>query len=380
MILSETNMITSPIVQKMRASPLDNGQSRYLGLDGKWHLGSFRKLGIGGAGIIATVWEEKAFEEVYNIQRRNIYLMISALNFAIIFVFFFAKRISRPILNLVMASKRIESGNYHLELVPETRDEIGILTNSFQSMSRGLEEREKLKISFGKFVNEEIAELSMKGEIKIGGESKNCAILFADIRNFTSISEKLSPAEVVEFLNEYMSVMVSCVKNNHGYVDKFIGDAIMATWGTLSVTDNQPMDAVKASLDMREALKKYNKKRGSVKKPKLQFGIGINYGSVVSGQIGSQEKMEYTVIGDAVNIASRVESITKDLGLDIIVSEAIYINTKKDFNYIPLHNMQVKGKAKPIQVYALLGSKKDKNSAKDLTELREEIGYRKPSK
>lgn len=177
-----------------------------------------------------------------------------------------------------------------------------------------------------------------------------------------------------------MSVMVSCVKNNHGYVDKFIGDAIMATWGTLSATGDHPLNAIKAALDMREALKKYNKKRGSAKKPKLHFGIGINYGSVVSGQIGSQEKMEYTVIGDVVNIASRIEGITKEFGIDIIVSETIYANTKKDYNYISLQIIQVKGKAKPIQLYALLGSKKDKNCPQNLDELRDSIGYRKPTK
>lgn len=380
MILSETNLSNSPIVQKMRTSPLDNGQFRYTGDDGKWHLGSFKKIGIGGAGIIATVLEEKAFEEVYNIQRRNIYLMISALNFAIIVVFFFARKISGPLLNLVVASKKIESGNYHLELVPETRDEIGILTNSFQSMSRGLEEREKLKVSFGKFVNEEIAELSMRGELKVGGDKKNCAILFSDIRSFTSISEKLRAEEVVEFLNEYMGAMVSCVKNNNGYVDKFIGDAIMATWGALKPNSNPSRDAVHATLAMRSALMQFNSTRGTAKKPILHIGIGLNYGAVISGQIGSQDKMEFTVIGDAVNIASRVEGLTKEFGVDIIVSETIYEATKKDFSFVSLQQINVKGKAKPIQVYAVLGAVDDPNCPKDLKELRDYIGYKEPKK
>ncbi|WCL50043.1 adenylate/guanylate cyclase domain-containing protein [Leptospira sp. GIMC2001] len=380
MILSGANMVDLPIVQKMRTSTLDNGQFRYKGADDLWFLGSFKKIGLGGVGIISTVSEDKAFEEVYNIQRRNIYLMIAALNLAIIIVFFFAKRISEPILTLVTASKNIESGNYHLELKPETRDEIGILTNSFQSMSQGLEEREKLKVSFGRFVNDEIAELSMKGQLKVGGEKKECAILFSDIRSFTSISEKLRPEEVVEFLNQYMSAMVSCVKNNRGYVDKFIGDAIMATWGALKSSGNISQDSVKAALDMRFALLKFNQGRGTAKKPSLRIGIGLNYGPVISGQIGSDEKMEYTVIGDAVNLASRVEGLTKDLSLDIIVSESIYNNTKKLFNYYDLPAISVKGKEKPQKIYALLGALNDKNCPQNLNDLRSLIGYPKPKK
>lgn len=379
LVMAETNVASSPIVDRMRKSPLDNGQFRYLNTDNEWHLGSFKKLGLGGSGIIATVPEEKAFEEVYNIQRRNIYLMIAALNIAIIVVFFFARKISDPILSLVMASEKIASGNYNLNLKPKTRDEIGILTNSFQSMSQGLEEREKLKVSFGKFVNEDIAELSMRGELKVGGERKNCAILFSDIRSFTSISEKLRPEEVVEFLNEYMSSMVSCVKRNSGYVDKFIGDAIMATWGALKSEGNPSEQAVLATLEMRTALQKFNEGRGSTRKPKLNIGIGLNFGSVISGQIGSDEKMEYTVIGDAVNLASRVEGITKNYGLDILVSESIYENTKKKFRYESLDKIKVKGKSKPVDIYALLGSNDDPNCPKNSEDLRKIIGYKKPS-
>lgn len=380
LVLAGADMVNTPIVQKMKTSPLDNGQYRYQDKSNDWHLGSFKKLGLGGVGIISAVSEDKAFEEVYNIQRRNIYLMIAALNIAIIIVFFFAKRISGPIFGLVQASKKIEAGQYHLDLVPETRDEIGILTNSFQSMSQGLEEREKLKVSFGKFVNDEIAELSMKGLLKVGGDRKDCAILFSDIRSFTSISEKLKPEEVVDFLNQYMTAMVSCVKRNKGYVDKFIGDAIMATWGALKSVDNNSEHAVKAALEMRDALIEFNKGRGTAKKPALRIGIGVNHGPVVSGQIGSDEKMEYTVIGDAVNLASRMEGLTKNFGIDIAVSEDVQVETKKLFKFQDLDTIPVKGKAKPQRVYAVLGYLKDPKCPKNLDELRKKIGYEKPSK
>ncbi len=209
-ILADLDLSSEPIVDRMLKSPIDNGQYRYRSRSNEWYLGSFKKLSDIPAGMVVP--EEKAFEEVYNIQRRNLYLLIAALNLAIVVVFLFSKKISDPILKLVLSTKKIEAGDYKIDLKPETQDEIGILTNAFLSMAKGLDEREKRKVSFGKFVNEEIAELSMKGELKVGGERKNCAILFSDIRNFTGISEKLRPEEVVEFLNAYMSRMVECVK------------------------------------------------------------------------------------------------------------------------------------------------------------------------
>ena len=153
--------------------------------------------------------------------------MIVVLMLSVLFVYFYANSLTNPILKLVDASHEVELGNYHLNLPVGAHDEIGILTNSFNSMTKGLDEREKMKSAFSKFVNKDIAEMAMKGEIKLGGERKYCAIFFSDIRSFTSISEKLEPEEVVEFLNQYMTEMVKCVNNTHGIVDKFIGDAIM---------------------------------------------------------------------------------------------------------------------------------------------------------
>lgn len=372
-ILSELDVSKKPIIDRMLKSPIDNGQYRYLDTDGKYYIGSFKKLTNIPAGIVVTVPEDKAFEEVYNIQRRNLYLLIASLSVATIIIVIFSRKISEPILKLVFASHKIESGDYTIRLVPETRDEIGILTNSFNSMAKGLEEREKLKISFGKFVNEEIAELSMRGELKVGGDRKNCAILFSDMRGFTSISEKLRPEEVVELLNDYMSRMVKCIKSNNGYVDKFIGDAIMATWGSLKPIRTPHHDAVVAALEMRKALMEFNKTRVGSKYPKIKIGIGLNYGPVIAGQIGSEDKMEYTVIGDAVNVASRVESITKEFGIDIIVTDSIYEETKKEFKYQPLDSILVKGKTKPIQIYALLGEKG--NSPINIDELKIQLGY-----
>jgi HAMP domain-containing protein len=200
-IISGGNYLNLPIVKLMMKSPLDNGQMRYDDENSIAHLGSFKKIGIGGCGIIATVSEARAYEQVYRIQRWNFYLLVIGLIIAILVVYIFGKTITAPIQRLVSATAKIKEGHYNVDIQPSTRDEIGLLTGSFIEMGRGLEEREKMKDAFGKFVNKEIAERVLRGDVALGGERKEVAIFFSDIRNFTAISERLEPEEVVVFLN-----------------------------------------------------------------------------------------------------------------------------------------------------------------------------------
>ncbi|MCC6275556.1 MAG: HAMP domain-containing protein, partial [Leptospiraceae bacterium] len=368
-----------PIFKSMKESKVNAGMTRYKDKSGEWFMGSFKKIPNADVGIIATIAEKKAFEEVYNIRRRNIFLMIVVLNLAILIVYYFAKSISQPILKLVSAAKQIEFGQFALNLKPTTTDEVGILTNSFLSMSNGLMERENLKASFGKFVNKEIAELASRGELDLGGQKRICTVFFSDIRGFTSISEKLNPQEVVEFLNEYLREMVSCVKQMHGNVDKFIGDAIMAVWGGIKSTPNDAENAINCALLMRETLLKFNKGRGSVKKPIVKFGIGINTGPVIAGQIGSDEKLEFTVVGDTVNLASRMEALNKTFGTDILVSESTLELVNKDlYKTEKIQSIKVRGKSQPVTIYALLGKSSDPHTPDSTVKLRKMFGIDPP--
>lgn len=344
LILQPTDLKDEPIVKNLLESAISNGQTRYKGKDDQYYLGSFRRIGYAGLGVISSTSEKKAFEEVYNIQKRNIYLMIVVVNVSILFVFFYARRLTRPILKLVDASKQIEQGNFHIDLKPESGDEIGKLTSSFVEMGKGLSDRDKMKDAFGKFVNKDIAEMVLRGEVKLGGDKRECVILFSDIRNFTSISEKIEPELVVEFLNQYFTAMVKCINENGGSVNKYIGDAIMAVWGELGHTNSDTERSILAALDMRKSLIQFNKGRGSDKKPKIFIGIGINTGEVIAGQIGSEDRLEYTVIGDTVNLASRVESLTKVFGADILITGNSYEKVKGIFNVEKLKPIQVKGK------------------------------------
>ncbi len=373
-VLSHGNYINVPIVEEMLKSRLDNGQKRYRDDEGSYRLGSFKKIGFGGLGVVATVSEDKAFSAVYQIQRRNILIMIIVLNCAILIVYFFSKTITTPIVRLLGATKEIENGNFRVDIVPSSGDEIGELTTSFVAMGRGLEEREMLKETFGKFVSKDIAELVLSGKVKLGGERKSATIFFSDIRDFTSISEKLEPEEVVEFLNQYMTRMVNCIEVTNGVVDKFIGDAIMAVWGAPVSYGNDTENAINGALMMRNELAGFNKGRGGSKKPLIRIGCGINTGPVLAGQIGSEERMEYTVIGDTVNLASRIEQLNKPFGTDILISQETCALVRHKFIVEPMQKIMVKGKTEPQQIYAVLGRRDDPTAPKNLDELRRIIG------
>lgn len=374
MIISGGNYINLPIVRFMMKSPLDNGQLRYEDDKGVAMLGSFKKTGIGGCGVIATVDESRAYEQVYRIQRWNLYLLVIVLTISILVIYVFGTTIATPIKRLVSATMKIKEGHYGVDILPTTRDEIGLLTGSFIEMSQGLEEREKMKEAFGKFVNKDIAERVLRGEIALGGERKEVAIFFSDIRNFTAMSEKLQPEEVVEFLNDYMTRMVNCVNETGGVVDKYIGDAIMAVWGAPVSTGNDTENAINASLAMRSELMKFNQGRGGDKKPIIKIGCGINTGPVLAGQIGSEERMEYTVIGDPVNLASRIETLNKPFGTDILISEDSFQLVKGLYRAVPMQKITVKGKKAPQQIYAVLGRLDDPSAPQTIEELRMILG------
>jgi len=373
-VVSGVNLGNLAIVKELFSSAVNTGQIRYEQDDNESYFGSYKKVSFGRLGVITTVPEKLAFEAIYRIQRRNILLMIMFVALAILIIYYYSKSLSGPIRKLVGATRAIEEGNYNLDLKPKSQDEVGVLTRAFVNMGMGLEEKERIKDAFGRFVNKEMAELAEKGAIQLGGEIKPATIFFSDIRSFTAISEKLSPGEVVSFLNEYMTLMVDCVNRTSGVVDKYIGDAIMAVWGTPISHGNDAENAINGALMMRTALRKFNQDRGGDRKPIIKIGCGLNSGDVLAGQIGSNDRMEYTVIGDAVNLASRIESLNKPMGSDILISQGTADIVEGIFDLVPMNKIMVKGKSEPQQIYAVLGRMDDPDRPKSMKELREKVG------
>ncbi|OHD11564.1 MAG: hypothetical protein A2086_09155 [Spirochaetes bacterium GWD1_27_9] len=188
---------------------------------------------------------------------------------------------------------------------------------------------------------------------EIGGRKQNVAILFADIRDFTKMCDTMSPEEITKFLSSYHELMVEAIFKYGGTLDKFIGDGIMATFGTPDTSEEDASNAVKAGLEMKRYLKEFNTKRIKDGLEPIRQGIGIHYGEVIAGNIGSKNRIEYTVIGDSVNVASRIESSCKETKQDFLVSENIVKKTYGQFIYEDVGLISVKGKTQPIKLYAI---------------------------
>jgi adenylate cyclase len=383
LVRSGANFADLPFIKNLWENSGLNLQTLYTDGTGTRYFGAFQKLSIANAAVITNVEYKVVFEGVAATTWRNILLTAMVLFAAVLFVWFFSKTISTPLKNLAAAAQRIEAGEFEIDLFSKSRDEIGFLTHSFVHMGKGLAERERLKDTFGRFTNREIAEKAMKGELTLGGETKKVTIFFSDIRSFTAISEKLKPHEVVEFLNDYMTVMVDCVNKTNGSVDKFIGDAVMAVWGAPVSSGSPAQDAlncVKAALLMRASLMEFNKGRGGDKRPLIQIGCGINSGDVVAGQIGSSQRMEYTVIGDAVNMASRTESLNKPLHTDILITENTWELISDHIIAEEMPSVTVKGKKKPVRMYAVINLREAgvDDGPRTLPQLRKMLGLTAP--
>ncbi len=370
LVRAGTDLVKVPIVEAALQSKNPNGLTNYS-YEGVDYLGSFRKLEFANLAVISTVDAKQALAAVEDIQRRNVIITLIVVLVSVLIVYFFARSISVPILRLVEATRQVESGDYAVSITPAARDEVGRLTNSFVQMASGLAERERVKSALGKFVNKEIAERAARGEIKLGGENKLAAVFFSDLRGFTAMSEGRTPEEVVSILNEYFTEMVHTIEETNGIVDKFIGDAIMAHWGAVKSVGNDTENAINAALAMRRALIRLNNKNEHLPdRPWLKMGSGINTGPVISGQIGSDNRFEFTVIGDAVNLASRIEALNKPFGSDILISQDSYEMVKDIFVVEAMPAIKVKGKSEPQAIFAVIARKDDPDAPQSLDEVR----------
>ena len=254
-----------------------------------------------------------------------------------------------------IALRKLEKEEYvHVSGV-KTGDEIEDLAVGFNTMVDGLRERDKLRTTFGKYMTRSVMDHLMKGEVELGGEELTVTVLFTDIRGFTTISESMKAQDLVALLNEYFTAMVAIVMEENGVVDKYIGDAIMAVFGAPVPAADDARNAVRAAVRMRRALGDLNVKLKAKGKPEIQTGIGLHTGVVVAGNIGSEARMEYTVIGDTVNLASRLEGKTKDLGVGIVISEDTKALLGDEFETRPLSEITVKGRAQPVMTYEVVG-------------------------
>jgi adenylate cyclase len=385
LVMAGVNAGNDPFVRSMRENPQASMQTVFYDDDQTRYFGAFSKLSMGNAAVITTVEYDRVFEGVAATTRRNVYLTVLVLLLAGILIWLFSKTISIPMKALTLAARQIEGGEFEITLTPKTKDELGVLTGSFSRMSKALG-------IFGRFTNREIAVRAMRGEIKPGGLPRQGTIFFSDIRGFTEKSENFTKQygggasdRIVHWLNEYFTRMVECVEETNGVIDKFIGDAVMAHWGTAYSAGSPEKDAfncIKAALMMRSALLEMNNKRrgDDSYNPAIRIGCGINSGVVTAGQIGSERRMEYTVIGDPVNLASRTEALNKPLGTDILITETTWNLAGKYFITEEMPSVRVKGKSAPVRLFAVIQmrGKEKAHGPRTLAELRSLLGIETP--
>ncbi|MDR0878528.1 MAG: HAMP domain-containing protein [Treponema sp.] len=391
LVMAGANIAENPLVELMTESTENSFQTLYTDLDGTKYFGAFRKLSMGNAAVITNVEYKIVFEGIAATTRRNMWLTGAVLFIAIMFIWFFSKTISRPLKALTVAAEKIEAGQFELDLKPETRDEIGVLTTNFIRMSKALE-------IFGRFTNRHLAVRAMRGEIKPGGLPKHATIFFSDIRGFTEKSEKFTRKyheeasnKIIYWLNNYFTRMVECVEKTDGIVDKYMGDGLMAHWGTAFTSGSAAGDAlncVKAAIEMRKALAEMNSTRTDPDNvevlgadedynPPIRIGCGINTGIVSAGQLGSDNRMEYTVIGDPVNLASRTEALNKPLHTDILITEDTWNLIADKIIVEEMPPAKVKGKEKPLRVFAVINLAENSGGGEPetLKEVQRFIGY-----
>lgn len=216
--------------------------------------------------------------------------------------------------------------------------------------------KEKIKTAMGKYISEDIMKNVVKNidELKLGGKKANVTVLFADIRGFTSMSEKLSADEVSVILNEYFTEIEPIVTKHNGVINKFIGDAVMAIFGEPIQDENHPKNAVRCACEMLDKVKELQTKWLKEGKPKIEIGIGINTGEAFVGNIGSEKRMEYTVIGDMVNLASRIEGNNKIYKTNLLISASTYAQARGIIDTVKISNVKIRGKEKELDLYEVI--------------------------
>jgi adenylate cyclase len=325
-------------------------------------------------GWYLMVTEERStfYNQVNEITQRSAIILAAAILLAVGLMLLFAGYLTRPLTRVAGTMKNIIATNdLSQRVIVEYKDEIGGLAQTFNLMVGELEKaygqiknyafkavlaqkrEQKIRNIFQKYVPKEVIDRFFESpDSMLVGENRVLSVLFSDIRSFTTISEGMAPDDLVDSLNRYFNVMVDIIMARKGIVDKYIGDAIMAFFGAPVKHEDDALQSVKAGLEMDAALADFNARQKAAGKPQWQIGVGIHFGEATVGNIGTEKKMDYTVIGDMVNLASRLEGLTKLYHQRIIISETLHDKVQVSVPCRLLDYVAVKGKKEPVRIYS----------------------------
>ncbi len=298
-------------------------------------------------GVSILYYDKKAINNIikkmldYMSTVTTVILLLSTL-----FIYFIGVRFTRPILEITKAATSIGKGDLNIDLQIKTNDEVEHLAYHFNLMAKGLKEKEKMH----KFVSDSTMDMIKSDSIKdiiLGGEHRILTFLFCDIRGFTAMSEQLKPSEVISIVNFYLNLQAQVIRDNNGDIDKFIGDEIMASFSG----DDATQRALKSAIEIQNLISKENIKRAKDGEIVCEVGIGINRGEVIVGNIGSHEHMDFTAVGLAVNVASRLCSSAE--GGKIIIDKTTYNESNCRYNVKLQTPFVIKGVSQPINTYSV---------------------------
>jgi len=281
------------------------------------------------------------------------FLMLVFIVAGLTLAWFFARSFSRPLIEMEKMAYRIEHEDYSSSVRIVSNDEVGVLGDSMNAMIRGLRDRARILAEFGRMVDPDVRDYILSDASRITGRKKEVIILFSDIRSFTSISERLPPETIFRLLNLHFTNLTANISKHGGHVDKFIGDAIMAVFGLF---DDDPLDlharrALDACLEIRAGMESFNISAKEEKSQALRIGMGLHAGEVLAGQIGSKNRHEYTIIGDPVNVAARIESACKEFEVDLLVSDEVFRLCASGSVSAGSMKINIEGRSEPLVVH-----------------------------
>lgn len=293
--------------------------------------------------------------KTYRLLWRGVAAMGVAVLLALGIAVFLSGRVTRPLHVLAATVKRIGEGDLTAEARLETKDEFGEVADALNKMTRGLRERDLLKGAMARYLSSQVAEnIIQSGKMpELRGDRRKITVLFLDIRDFTQMADKMESEDVVQLLNEFFEKMIEIIFAGQGTLDKFTGDGLMALFGAPLDDPKQEAHAVEAAVRMQREIRRLCEKWEAQGRKLMQMGIGINTGMAVVGNIGSPQRMDYTAIGDTVNLASRLESATKELKVSILISQSTYDAVAGRFNTCELGKIDVRGKSEQISIYSV---------------------------
>ena len=326
---------------------------------GEDYLNLATPIGVRGEKPVSVIMQRSLGQELKPFQQLRAAVFVlscGGLVLSLFGAFYIARSVTEPVRALARAARSVETGNYDQVVEVARQDELGDLAATFNRMTRGLTERDKVRNLLGKVVSHAIAEKLLSQDVMLGGEEREVTVMFADLRGFTSFCEKQPAQEVVAVLNLYLTRISEIIEANNGVVDKYLGDGVMALFGAPVSYDDDCGNALRASLQIRNALAEMNLAIQTRGMPSLDIGIGVNTAMVVAGNMGSPSRLNYTVVGDGVNLAARLQAMAKDgvFGAGVITAEATLSRSKRRFDTRFLGEVDVRGKSAQVTVYSVL--------------------------